>query len=94
MSQAEIKKERKPMCKGSDPNAKKLKAAKRYGRALALIKQGLQLNQWGISSIDDNVFVIGKPEMCIFVKQLVTEALAQPEQPKAADSLTLGQEKK
>jgi uncharacterized Zn finger protein len=48
-----------------DPKAKELKKAKRYGRALNLIRQGVQLNQWSVMKVTpgDEVFIVGEPAL-------------------------------
>lgn len=77
----------------SDPNAKKLKAAKRHLRAMMLIKQGLQLAQWGIVQFEEDteIYLIGKKEMCIYLKELINETLRQETAgPRATGSLELG----
>jgi hypothetical protein len=77
----------------SDPNAKKMKAAKRFGRALDLIRQGLQLNQWSISKLDEeaDLYIIGKPEMVMYAKEMFNEVIRQETaSPVQAGSLELG----
>lgn len=65
-----------------DPKAKVIRALKRQKRALDLIRQGVQLLQWGLVKLDDNVFIIGHKETALYVKELVDEsnraALATP----------------
>lgn len=74
-----------------DPNAKHLRAMKRQIRGIDLIKQGCQLNGWSAVKLDENVFVIGKPQMAVYVKEIIDEQLRQETaKPSQASSLELG----
>ena len=58
-----------------DPKAKEIKKFKTIKQGMALVRQGLQKLQWSIVKLDENVFVIGKGEMCLYVKEIIDEAL-------------------
>lgn len=76
-----------------DPKAKKLKKARTMIQALNLIRQGCQKAHWAVSKIeeDTDVYLVGKPEMVVYIKELINETLRQ-EVPKVVQtgSLELG----
>lgn len=76
-----------------DPKAKIYKAAKRYGRALGLIRQGAQLNQWSVKKVEEDteVYLVGKPEMVQYIKELLDEVIREETTAtRPANSLELG----
>lgn len=62
-----------------DPRAKYLRQAKRRLRALNLVRQGCQINQWVISKLEEDteLYLIGKPELVVSAKGLFDEIARQ-----------------
>ena len=55
----------------SDPRVKAIKFFKRQEKAFKLIRQGLQLMNWGLVKLDADVFIAGKKEMVLYVQEIV-----------------------
>lgn len=54
--------------------------------ALKHLEKARQLCQWRVVRLDDNVFVIGKPEMVRLVEEIVKEATEGSTDEKAKDT--------
>lgn len=71
-----------------DPRAKQLRALKKQGQAVNLIKKGAQMQNWSVFPVaDGDAYIIGSKEMVAVMAELLRQQiLTQQAQRQAASS--------